>query len=711
MRRQYAFLITSAILMFIIVIIPLIVDAPYTSSHHSSVIRTPAESYAMIFSDGIYRSEVQAYFIMVILCFLSFASALSASRYMHSMKMTDLYHSLPIRREKLLLTNAASSMTAVLGPFAAVYILVMLWQMIFFGHHGWLGGWYFSFAFMDFMTIAIAVFVVYAFTTLIAVNVGTTFDAMAISGVVGFMPTILWLIAGSIGEAFSYGYSFHGDNIIRVSPFLFFYERAVAASQPWYSSYDGFALVFVIWLLVGAAFFAGAIYLYRRRKSELAEQTQPGGVLQTAVKCFAAYIGSAVFLMIFDGEGFPLWVQVFVIIAAAVGIGLIAELILSRGVKFIKKNIKVLAITGAIYAVLFLGLYFDLFGVVSRVPPLNSIESVQINYRGRFANESFSRYQSESDRMALTSPESVSIVRDTHRAIINDYNERKRGRQSIYNDHSYYLGSGQVTITYNLKGGGTLTRSYRSVSSETYLILAGLEDKEDFIMTRHPIFWLDYFERQPGQFRVDVSVENISGGITPLNLREEQALLLVNAIRRDLISQPLDSIFNGEPVYSYLRLDFVSHLRSADPCLFPLTRSYAQTLSLLREFGYQDLIQPEITEIRMIRMERHVFSENRVASIKPDDRHRFAHRFNTWYSDDDIEYYYDNPSFFAIRDQNEIAALLQAGRGSLLFTSETHNQYLLMGLYSQGGMLESVQFAAFEDLPLPVLRKFTQHAW
>jgi hypothetical protein len=708
LRRQLSGVIVVFIILFTAIVVPWLVEIPshyYDGSYESNI----TDYFLRMFADGIYRDGVISNLTAVFLGSAAFACAVSAARYLHSMKMTDLYHSLPIRREKLLLINSAVSMLVVLGPFLLIYAGVILWQVIAYGRFGWLGSWYWSFAIMDFMTVAIMVFVIYTLTTLTAVCVGTTFDAIAISGTAGFAPPLICLIAGGIWETTTYGAVASYDYLMRISPFLFFFERGTGISYDssvYYTRYDygSIATLFGVWLIIGIAMGALAVYCYRRRKSELAEQTQPHGVLQTAMKCFAAYCGSAFFLLAFQDH--PLPVKIIVILLASTGIGLIAELIFSRGIRAVSKNIKVLGLSGAVLSILFVALCLDLFGFESGVPPAQSVESVAISYRGRFAGEvgpdvtsyysgpayaySASQY---TNVPSLSGPGSIDIVLDVHKSIIAD---DKDGKNSQSYSHGYM---NYLSIEYALKNGRTVTRRYTDVTRETWARLAALETQPDFIANNHPVFWMDAF-REKGILKIDATIESAAGNEPkPLTLTRYESEALLDAVKADMLALTKEAIFEGEPVKGYLSLTFwvspegnVASDQHLTGTIITLTESYRSTLSLLESYGQAELLTPRpegIAEVRMTDCIPMLYSETRVTMASSGD---YSYRLADEYIDDSY-------NVFTITDPDEISSLIQNGRSSILVSEEIAQSVLTMQFVGEDGQMLATQFVRLEDIP------------
>jgi len=763
LRGQLGFMIFAFIFLFITIVVPFMVSAP---DHRNFIAvrslvlpdnsQAIANFYQTAFSGGIYLGGAgHAITVAVILSILAFACALSSSRYMHSMKMTDLYHSLPIRREKLLLTNLAASMIAVIGPLLVLTIVTMLGILITYGGYGWVGPWFFGVIAADFLTILIAVFVMYAFTTLIAVQVGTTFDALALTCMLGFLPTTVYLIGGAVWQSAIYGAVFDGGLFLRLSPFLFFFERIAFrnpltfAISPW-GGYGLIVAIFIVWALIGVVFFAGAILLYKRRKSELAGTTQPQGRLQMIAKFFAAFCGGAIFLAIFNHN--TLFGRIIAIALATVAFGLIAELILSRGIRSIPRNAKWLAIAGAVCSLLYLGIAIDVLGHSTRVPDTARIASVSISYRGRFADEdSPGRFYPELWRnfqgsIPLTSPESIAIVREVHQNTVDDFVENG-GR--IFNNSSMRWGGNHLAVQYQLTNGRTFIRRYHSVSDESLRMLASLEDKDDFIAANSPLFFMEeHISRSPRPIHIGVEVAPVTGGISGTTTllttnAPEEVQILISAMQEDMLRETLDEIKNPVmPVLGYIRLVYLDPLGSGrgvrvthnmaldfdlsvvaalpdyrNPAaetwaavletLIPITQGYTNTLAALRSLGLIELLQPDyqrVFEIRMTDfMDSNVTNAAMVIGLTPQ---RGWHRSFDWRIRDRLEsrrWDYDNDSsadgVFILTDPDDIAHVIGRGHSTLMSDKNNARRTLLMQFYGEYGEFLASQFILVSDLP------------
>jgi len=749
LRGHLGFMVANFILLFIVIVVPFLVAAPNHAMRHMFRGQQLAGNpqviqafYADAFRGGIYLGGAgHALAVAIILSIVAFACALSSSRYIHSMKMTDLYHSLPVRREKLMLSNLAASMIATLGPLLVLTVFTMLGILIAYGGFGWVAPWFFGIIALDLFTIAAAVFVMYAFTTLISVQVGTTFDAFALTGLLGFVPTVVYLIGGFVWQEAVYGAVFNETWALRLSPFLFYFERVTGPGFHYFASnhpgfnYGRLIAAFAVWILIGAAIFTGAALLYKRRKSELAGQTQPGGLLQLIAKLFTVFCAGALFMAIFSDRS--IFTQVIAIIVSGIAIGLLAELILSRGIKSIPKNIKWLAIAGVVYSLLYAGIYLDVLGHATRLPNANNIASVSISYRGRFEGEaSPGRFfpelrQAGHGSFALTDPESIAIVRDVHQRTVNDHVQR---RTFMGDPHSRRWGGNHFAVTYHLRSGRTFQRTYWSVSDENFLLLATLEGQADFIAANHPLFFMEDVITQAGNpLTIRASLVSTTGDMRELSLTDAQLRSLTQALREDMLREPLDEILDPvRPVVGYVVLfysdDPADHFLptsnwwgSYTETWIPLTEGYTGTLALLRSLDVMGLLEGNYESVSEIIITDlfDIGFHNRVLPIDPgrnfdhfywvirDRMDRIEWRHESRGSSQTVQVH--EVMLFSLTDPDDIAFVMSRGHSTLLLNEENSRRVLAMQVRGENHQVLSSKYILVDDLPTSIRREVALH--
>lgn len=119
---------------------------------------------------GIYNAVSQPV-MLVMMVLLPILYPLAQMRYLHHKKSVDLYHALPIRREKILLVNFAASATLIFAPLLLNFLFVLLAGLGFgFSSFSALGLLY------ELLLITASVFGVLALCYLTSVLAGTVLD-------------------------------------------------------------------------------------------------------------------------------------------------------------------------------------------------------------------------------------------------------------------------------------------------------------------------------------------------------------------------------------------------------------------------------------------------------------------------------------------------------------------------------------------------------
>ena len=153
-----------------------------------------------------------------------------------------------------------------------------------------------------------------------------------------------------------------------------------------------------------------------------------------------------------ESNGLPL--TLLVVLWTAVG-WFVAEMFLRRSFRVLRAW-KGCLVMMAVSALLCAGCMFDLFGVQSRVPAADRVESVTVS-------GSMLGYPSDGasrEDLKLTGRTQVEKVTALHQAIVDWHNAGEDGANSGKNRAE----SLRVELTYHLRGGGTLSRSYYAVS-------------------------------------------------------------------------------------------------------------------------------------------------------------------------------------------------------------------------------------------------------
>ncbi|MDE5577921.1 MAG: hypothetical protein K2J11_11105 [Oscillospiraceae bacterium] len=456
--------------------------------------------------------------------FLGIFPAVDSFSCLHKRSVVDMKLSLPMTAKQRFFSNYLSGLFTYIAPFIGaqiVSLLLMGYGLIFMEGRTFYDTYYdpdgklvkdpyvcdiFSQAapilFKLILCGILAMLMLYTVTVLITVCCGSKFESIAYTILINaLIPLTVVCVAYSIYSDL-YGidptipmYRIISYTSVVGAIFVAFDwaagEELFYRSEEWLN-YGAWALVY---LLIIAAIGALAFFLYRKRRAE--QVSKPFVfklVYYITVTCAMFCLVS---LLIVDSAS---GLIPAVIITAIVY--MIFEVVTNRGFKrFWLSILKYAATFLAAFGVIYVGAKTDGFGAVSRVPSLSSVTSVEVNGYTLSGSYKFFEYMTWyanvydatknvdvyfDDRnapMVFTDKENIGIILDAHNALIDFYDRYKTddfigGRYGHLSDYSSSYAD--VTIRYNLKGGGSLTRNYRYYDQATEDIISRLDLTEEY---------------------------------------------------------------------------------------------------------------------------------------------------------------------------------------------------------------------------------------
>ncbi len=550
------------------------------------------------------------------LCVVPVIVATQIFGYMHSKKAVDLYHALPIRREELLLSSFAAGFTAILGPLALNYAVVALLKVA--------GGQEIGNVVISFLYAAVISFAALAIAAFVFTQVGTKFDSIVITlGMYVILPALYMVTMLFMSEhlyGFNVDQSINWKLLLGLSPQLLFYYL-YAGGYP-ISSYSnmptlasGHVTAFV-WLIIGIFLALVSAVIYRRRKSEMAENTSTGGILKVFIKIASTYLASLLMGFIFEGvfgvgsDDFGMFL--LGVVLGAVLTYLTAEVILSRSFKAIFKSLPMAAGLAAVLCAFSFVMYQGGLGYVTRVPQAEDVASVTIEYRGAYGeNERQGITGRYIHDVTLEGEKAKALITQLHRLAVEEYQQYKG---EVPEDSRYYRSYTYVNITYKMEGGSTINRSYSSKNQEFLECLARLEANQEFISKTHPVFRTQYKDLEK------ITLTGASGvGSVPLNLSEEETNQLLACMQEDLLARTYDQVVNGKPAIGFLSMNYKfdnryneyyspDHSSRNQQSEYPeenffmgsqltLTEDFTNTVAFLKEKGYGSMLELQEGEV------------------------------------------------------------------------------------------------------------------
>ena len=405
-------------------------------------------SYHLSSQADSFMMASMIFFALPLLWLFALIFTVTLFRYLHDKRSVDLYHSLPVRRENLLLGRLAAEITALAIPFLAA-LLVCFLVLLIFG------------ASVDAATIwARALFFLLDTLALIALMIfflvccGTVFDA-AVSTIAfcGGLPLLVLLSTEYVGKALP-GYA--GDSVPyalyrAMNPFLgamALRNELTAPVQLW-------------WLFYAAVLLIAAVFLYRKRPSEAAENAFAFPIPRILIR-FLVSAGFGMLLGLLVYSIYPSFPFLISALLGALLAHLAIETVYRRGVKGIRKTMRAYAAVAVLFVVFILVCSTGCFGYTTRIPAVDDVKAVAFttNYGSDHTatlyteDENGVRLYIASLESMAAEPENIEQVIALHQDIIDRY---------LAMGPFYPMSEGsRFEVRYTLKDGTVLQRRFYS---------------------------------------------------------------------------------------------------------------------------------------------------------------------------------------------------------------------------------------------------------
>lgn len=640
--------------------------------------------------------------------------------YLHSRKSTDVYHALPIKRQSLFTANYLAGLTLLWIPIITSFGVILIAGGL---NAGALGSTYSVARILWTMCIwLVSVSTIYTITAAVAVLSGTSFDSVLYALALCGMYPILLMLAKSTMQDVLVGFSgnwatglINETNMVSLSPFTlpifhmasyggtYDYTNMVHSEGYWFNLVAVFA-----WAAVTVALFFITNQLYAHRKSELAGCTRPSSFLSKIVQ-YALVFASGTLFGILLGQSFSSKLVYILGVLIGGGIAYAAyEAVVARGFKtfpkaFIHMGISV-GLTLAFMCVFLTGG----LGYETRVPQLTEIQSVIIDYNGRYdgreyyatEEEAISAYrevtgdttkQSSYDLVygvSLSSPQGIEIVRGFHEASIEEQRALKYTRDSNLTDRSNF----RANIIYTLKDGSRISRSYGESSNEKAKLLGALEDLDEFRQQTNPAFLLEAGELK------NITLADRLGKTTDASLTAMQQEGLITALRKDANNETLEDLTaETYPTVGYIELvgDVSKHpqgkLWPRDGAYILITEGYTSTIKWLQENNLYAATQVDKTKLATAMVYENSKGNNWFREFDSDNSFfTFTPSRHLWGNDR----FKENEDTLLVDDAALVQQLFEKGKN---YGSNTAGYYVQFQVES---MRESIRlYLAQEDVP------------
>ena len=611
LKKQLPVMILLAVLMFLLVPMILMISVPQWIEQQTTVIQgAPAAKSLAPLKDVLsasYTSYLISYApIAATVLTLIFAPVLCVVQfgYMHKKRSVDFFHALPVGRTSMLLGRWCAGIAVLFIPLMLNFLIVSM-----------VGGAYGisvtnSSALPWKQMLWVMLMGAAAFTSCIffAVCSGTMFDtAVSVIGVNAGYPLLLFCgltVANMILPGLDLGLRSRVGALTAFAPFA-------AAFTPFITG-ERSAGFLVWWTLLTAAMLAGSVLLYDRRKSETAEDNFAFQLPKIVIRFLVTGMAGIGFGLVLSNTGKNAFLTG--VVAGSVIAHVIIQAIYSRGFRGMAKSFLWYGVFAVCFAAFYGMLATGMFGYDTRIPNASEVQGVSVSTYIVTENKG-----SLPGCDAYYSPAGVSQVRHelvptlTQKDNILAVMEAQKSIVALYRSEGfpYHLKNIQgenFTITYHLKNGGSVTRTYSyydrlSDFARPYKAICGkITSLREYLESSDMIFYVEPEDIK--SFDIRNGDGNDEKSVVP---DETQKRELLDALRQDYVDGQVNYSENGRQLAS-IQLNFMDTITPKSEKLkallgpdqentslttklsgnYAFFQSDSQTLQLLKRLGWEN---------------------------------------------------------------------------------------------------------------------------
>lgn len=513
---------------------------------------------------------------LVMLALLAVSAALCAFTgfsYLHSRMKLDVYHSIPIKRAKLLAIQYTSGMLIFLIPFLSahlLYIVICLVRGLFSAQVG--------IQVLGHIVTQFSIFLLFYHIAITAIMLtGRILVGLAALAVIGSY----YFVARQIVLAYMQNF------------FTTFYNNYYYSDENYYLG--GLEIYKIDDLKAWVVFLLSAIlavlfvWLYKRRPSEAAERSIAFGRIEPWVKIFVMIpfsLGCGIFARNINGMHQDMWMVVGIVFGLLISHCLI-EVIYSLDVKSVMSH-RISFVAACLGTVLLTAVFrFDLLGFDRYMPSRDDVVGMgiyvdQLGMTGYFGISA--SLKEELKEMHLEEiPEAFQII-ETGVARAELF--KSITEEELMNGYDY---GETLFVYYKLKSGRTITRQYSIPLGDIHDELQVLFEDGEFKNGLYPILNSD------GKDISELVMSDISSD-TYMKLSQSQITDILEAYKQDVAALTFEEVSSVSAIGT-LGIWEVDNLY-----YYPVYADFKNTLTALRKDGYEMITTIDPQEILSIEL-------------------------------------------------------------------------------------------------------------
>jgi len=525
--------------------------------------------------------------LMIMVIAAAVLCAFSGFDFLFSRKKLDLYHSIPVKREKLFVIQYVSGLLMFIVPFMISQIIYMVFCVAQGAGSAVLIARLLSEAFSSF-----CIFLLLYHAALLAIMLTgkLVVGILAFAALVCYIPAVIMIIQSFVAQFFcTYAESYWFE--VTYESYMYGESGGSNYGIPWFT------------LVISALLFGIVLYLYKKRPSEAAENSMTYPKMQAPVKVLmmipiAAGCGILACGMtslyedawLIGGTIFGLLVAQFVI-----------ETIYSYNIRKIAAHKIAFVISGVGAALLVVFFRFDIIGYDTYIPEQAEVKTMGIYIEDMGCESEL--YSDEWPREILGKmnlediPEAYDVVRQ---GIENTAYLKESGDEM----EMYYMNRRQIWVYYQLNSGKTVKRVYWISLGEIDHELSVLYEVDSFKEALFPILSDDY-EIANTEFSIEDPYTS-----KYWSLKETEVQRVIAAYKKDIEALSYSEL---RTVSSAASIGFGMDSKYAYYDYCPVYPTFVNTLAVIKDLGYE--MKPELIAEDVVSINIYKGSEANVSFV------------------------------------------------------------------------------------------------
>lgn len=634
----------------------------------------------------------------IILFFGAMIVGIFGFRYLYSRRMTDLYHSIPVKRSRMFFLTWLTGLLIWLIPMLFFMGITLLLMLVWLAQYGLIGkfGLVILAAVKMIPVFFICFLIVYHFCLVCAMLSGNAFNAVCSSLILGIGASAVYGIILLLSSTCFNTYRSLNLSLEQiawasplVSPVIMLVDITGSINTSFYSGEAYSILAHPAFFRTGCILLlllclAAAYLLYQKRPSELAEHGIDNRFMQSFLRFLTTFLTAqlgALLFMVITGQEAVGW-YLFGILLFGTLFYCVTNIILHMNFKsFLAHKLQLGAVL--VFSGVFLLIFtMDLTGYDTRLPAKNRIEKGAL---------SIGEYQDPSCRYLAAEDGSLDYYAD---AVSWDYRDMESLYPLLEALASSAPNSGICTIDVDLtlKGGSTFSRHYYLKEEDLELLRPILESRE---------YLAAYYPASCGLFPMPtiLGISSSLNNIEATTKNQEQMQKIMDAYSADFLEHASMEELENDICVGYLNFTYpYARLENHHTTFYlDINSGYTRTIALLKDYYPEVILDQKALSVVSLDIDPGLALADPEAEEASSD-HPYAEATETYMED-------SKEAIIQITDPDQMEKLLPYltlgdGPGDAFFSLRSY-EYVGIATLANGNTVSC--YAKRSDLPLTLL--------